>query len=190
VLLVAKLDRLARSVAFLATLMESRVRFQTVDLPAADESSAKIMAPHESLPLLITSLLNREMYRMNRLNYMIAALFISNKSSMKYSGNSARLFIAKLTFSLMTWLWVFFVVKVFENKSSLIEYISRQTYCSWVIYFILVIITNYCTWNLTIVEQMVDDSQHTTAIANAKRELLWLFITGFVLLMSASVYYS
>ena len=37
VLLVAKLDRLARSVAFLATLMESRVRFQAVDLPAADE---------------------------------------------------------------------------------------------------------------------------------------------------------
>jgi DNA invertase Pin-like site-specific DNA recombinase len=36
VLLVAKLDRLARSIAYLATLMESRVRFQAVDLPTAD----------------------------------------------------------------------------------------------------------------------------------------------------------
>ncbi len=44
VLLVAKLDRLARNVAFLATLMESQVRFQAVDLPAADEFTLHIMA--------------------------------------------------------------------------------------------------------------------------------------------------
>jgi DNA invertase Pin-like site-specific DNA recombinase len=44
VLLVAKIDRLARSVAFLATLMESRVRFQAVDLPAADEFTLHILA--------------------------------------------------------------------------------------------------------------------------------------------------
>jgi DNA invertase Pin-like site-specific DNA recombinase len=44
VLLMAKLDRLARSVAFLATLMESRVRFQPVDLPAADEFTLHILA--------------------------------------------------------------------------------------------------------------------------------------------------
>ena len=44
VLLVAKLDRLARNVAFLATLMESRVRFQAVDLPAADEFTLHILA--------------------------------------------------------------------------------------------------------------------------------------------------
>ena len=40
VLLVAKLDRLA----FLATLMESRVRFQAVDLPVADEFTLHILA--------------------------------------------------------------------------------------------------------------------------------------------------
>jgi len=44
VLLVAKLDRLARNVAFLAALMEGRVRFQAVDLPAADEFTLHIMA--------------------------------------------------------------------------------------------------------------------------------------------------
>jgi DNA invertase Pin-like site-specific DNA recombinase len=44
VLLVAKLDRLARNGAFLAALMESRVRFQAVDLPAADEFTLHIMA--------------------------------------------------------------------------------------------------------------------------------------------------
>ena len=43
-LLVAKLDRLARNVAFLAQLMESRVRFQAVDLPAADEFTLHILA--------------------------------------------------------------------------------------------------------------------------------------------------
>jgi DNA invertase Pin-like site-specific DNA recombinase len=44
VLLVAKLDRLARNVAFLAALMESRVRFQAVDLPSADEFTLHILA--------------------------------------------------------------------------------------------------------------------------------------------------
>lgn len=44
VLLVAKLDRLARNVAFLAALMESRVRFQAVDLPTADEFTLHILA--------------------------------------------------------------------------------------------------------------------------------------------------
>jgi DNA invertase Pin-like site-specific DNA recombinase len=44
VLLVAKLDRLARSVAFLATVMESRVRFQAMDLPAAHEVTRHILA--------------------------------------------------------------------------------------------------------------------------------------------------
>ncbi|RZK26138.1 MAG: recombinase family protein [Hymenobacter sp.] len=42
-LLVAKLDRLARNVVFLATLMESRVRFQAGDLLAADEFTLHIM---------------------------------------------------------------------------------------------------------------------------------------------------
>lgn len=44
ILLVAKLDRLARNVAFLATLMESHVRFKAVDLPAADEFTLHILA--------------------------------------------------------------------------------------------------------------------------------------------------
>lgn len=44
VLLVAKLDRLARNVAFLATLMESRVRFRAVALLVADEFTLHILA--------------------------------------------------------------------------------------------------------------------------------------------------
>ena len=44
VLLVAKLDRVARNMAFLATLMESHVRFKAVDLPAADELTLHILA--------------------------------------------------------------------------------------------------------------------------------------------------
>lgn len=44
VLLVAKLDRLARNVVFQATLMESHVRFKAVDLPVADEFTFHIPA--------------------------------------------------------------------------------------------------------------------------------------------------
>jgi len=43
VLLIAKLDRLARNVAVVATLMESGVRFVAVDLPEADNLTIHVM---------------------------------------------------------------------------------------------------------------------------------------------------
>ena len=43
-LLVAKLDRLARNVAFTAALMEAKVKFVAVDLPEANELTIHIMA--------------------------------------------------------------------------------------------------------------------------------------------------
>jgi DNA invertase Pin-like site-specific DNA recombinase len=43
-LLIAKLDRLARNVAFIANLMEAGVRFVAVDLPEANELTVHIMA--------------------------------------------------------------------------------------------------------------------------------------------------
>ena len=44
VLVVAKLDRLSRNVAFLATLQESGVRFLAADMPEANELTVHIMA--------------------------------------------------------------------------------------------------------------------------------------------------
>jgi DNA invertase Pin-like site-specific DNA recombinase len=43
-LLVAKLDRLARNVAFVSALMESGVKFVAVDLPQANELTVHVMA--------------------------------------------------------------------------------------------------------------------------------------------------
>lgn len=44
VLLIAKLDRLARNVAFISQLMDSGVRFVAVDMPEANELTIHIMA--------------------------------------------------------------------------------------------------------------------------------------------------
>lgn len=44
VLLVAKLDRLTRNVAFLATLMDAKVQFKAADTPDADEFTVHILA--------------------------------------------------------------------------------------------------------------------------------------------------
>ena len=44
ILLIAKLDRLARNVAVVATLMESGVRFVAVDMPEADNLTIHVMA--------------------------------------------------------------------------------------------------------------------------------------------------
>jgi len=43
-LLIAKLDRLARNIAVVATLMESGVRFVAVDMPEADNLTIHVMA--------------------------------------------------------------------------------------------------------------------------------------------------
>jgi DNA invertase Pin-like site-specific DNA recombinase len=43
-LLVAKLDRLARNVAFISSLMESGVEFVAVDLPQANKLTVHVMA--------------------------------------------------------------------------------------------------------------------------------------------------
>ena len=43
-LLVAKLDRLSRNVAFLSNLMESKVKFTAADMPEADETHLHMMA--------------------------------------------------------------------------------------------------------------------------------------------------
>ena len=43
-LLVAKLDRLTRNVAFLATLMDAKVKFKAVDTPDADEFTVHILS--------------------------------------------------------------------------------------------------------------------------------------------------
>ena len=44
VLLVAKLDRLSRSVAFVSALMEAGVKFKACDMPEADEFTVNILA--------------------------------------------------------------------------------------------------------------------------------------------------
>jgi DNA invertase Pin-like site-specific DNA recombinase len=44
VLVIAKLDRLARNVAFVANLMESGVEFQAVDMPYANKLTILILA--------------------------------------------------------------------------------------------------------------------------------------------------
>ncbi len=44
VLLIAKLDRLARNVLFIAQLMESKVRFVAADMPEADRTMLQMLA--------------------------------------------------------------------------------------------------------------------------------------------------
>ena len=50
-LIIAKLDRLARNVAFVSSLMDSQVKFKAVDMPEANELTIHIMsaiAQHEA----------------------------------------------------------------------------------------------------------------------------------------------
>ena len=50
-LIIAKLDRLARNVSFVSSLMDSKVKFKAVDMPHADELNIHIMsaiAQHEA----------------------------------------------------------------------------------------------------------------------------------------------
>ena len=59
-LLIAKLDRLSRNVAFISSLMESKIQFRAVDIPQADEFLLHILAAVAEREAIATSTRTRE----------------------------------------------------------------------------------------------------------------------------------
>lgn len=59
-LLIAKLDRLSRNVAFISALMESGIRFKAVDIPEADRFLLHILAAVAEREVIATSTRTKE----------------------------------------------------------------------------------------------------------------------------------
>jgi len=66
-LLIAKLDRLARNVAFIANLVEAGVEFEAVDLPQANKLTLHVTAAMQSTKPLQYLLEQRQHWRLQKL---------------------------------------------------------------------------------------------------------------------------
>ena len=124
-----------------------------------------------------------------KVNQMIVALFNSNKLSMKYSENSARLSIAKLTFSLAIWIWLNLLCKILAQYAHAFNQVYSNNFFGWILFFISFVIVNYCTWNLSEVEAFSDDANNIDELAKARWQFLSMLIIGFTALMCISLYY-
>lgn len=120
---------------------------------------------------------------------MIVALFDSNKLSMKYSGNSARLSIAKLTFSLTVWIWLILICKIIAQYVHVFNQAYGNNFFGWALFIITFIIVNLCTWSLPVIEEFSDDTDNMSELKKARLQFLLILIIGFIALMFLSSYY-
>ncbi len=80
---------------------------------------------------------------MKIINEMIVALYFRNKDTMKFSNETAVLFISKLTFSIPIFVWLSFIVSIVDRYflgKDLLSFLPKGKYALWpvviIIYFI------------------------------------------------------
>lgn len=109
---------------------------------------------------------------MNEINKMIVAIYQSKQKSMKYSEGHARLFIAKLAFCVLVWIWLLPILGILENNLHWIE-ISFNTPKTRIGYLpvllIMYFIVHYFTWKLKEVDNYSSDEANEQSIKKAKR---------------------
>ncbi|MFD2523347.1 hypothetical protein [Emticicia soli] len=128
---------------------------------------------------------------MNEINKMIVAIYQSRQKSMKYSEGNARLFIAKLAFCVLVWIWLLPILNIFENNLHWIEisFNTPKTRIGYLpvllaMYFIL----HYFTWKLNEVDKYSSDEANEQSIKKAKRLFITLLIIGFIFLVTIAKY--
>lgn len=128
---------------------------------------------------------------MKIINEMIVALYRREQKSMQYSEGNARLFIAKLVFCLLIWIWILPIIGIVENNLHWIEISfnkpkSRIGYLPilMAMYFLL----NRFTWKLKEVDEYLADEENDESIKKAKRLFFILLVLGFVFLIAVAKY--
>ncbi len=128
---------------------------------------------------------------MNEINRMIVAIYQSKQKSMQYSEGRARLFIAKLAFCVLIWIWLLPILGILENNLHWIE-ISFNTTKSRIGYLPILIamyfILHYFTWKLKKVDEYSANEDNEESIKKAKRLFFILLILGFVFLVAVAKY--
>jgi uncharacterized membrane protein len=128
---------------------------------------------------------------MRIINEMIVALYKREQRSMQYSEGNARLFIAKLVFCLLLWLWLLPTIGLIEHTFRSVDIIytlPRGRLFASVIALILYFLLNHFTWKLKEVDSYLEDEENEESIKKAKRLFFILLVLGFVFLIAVAKY--
>ncbi|NDK57362.1 hypothetical protein [Pontibacter fetidus] len=128
---------------------------------------------------------------MNFINKMIVALYQREQINMQYSGGTARLFIAKLVFCLLIWIWLLPILGILENNLNLIEISFEKPSTKWgyvPILIILYLALHYFTWKVKEVDEFIENEENIESIKSAKRLFFILLVIGFVFLIAVAKY--
>jgi hypothetical protein len=128
---------------------------------------------------------------MIEINKMIAFLYSTNKISMKYSSNMIRSFMAKFTFALVIFIWIM-VLNIMLNLFSKfsLNTIAINSYGrigSGIVLLSISLILNLFTWNTSQLEEYVSNEENKEELQLAKKQMIFLFIGGFVLAMVLAI---
>lgn len=105
---------------------------------------------------------------------------------MKYSGGKARLFIAKLVFCLLIWIWLLPLLGILEDNLGLIEIsFDRPSHrigylpVLLVMYFIL----NHFTLGVEDADKYLMESENKAEMKSYRKRFLVLIAIGFIFLI-------
>lgn len=128
---------------------------------------------------------------MNEINKIIVSIYQSKQKSMQHSEGNARLFIAKLAFCVLLWIWLLPLLGILENNLHWIE-ISFNTPKSRIGYLpilmLMYFLLNHFTWKLKEVDAYSRDIENEESIKKARRLFFILLIFGFVFLIAIAKY--
>ncbi len=128
---------------------------------------------------------------MKIVNEIIVALYRREQKSMYHSEGNARLFIAKLVFCLLTWIWLLPMIGILENNLHWIEitFDTPKTRIGYLpILLLMYFILNHFTWKLKEVDEYSADEENEESIRKAKRLFFTLIILGFIFLVVVAKY--
>jgi len=128
---------------------------------------------------------------MKEINKVIVAIYESKQKSMQYSEGRARLFIAKLAFCVLIWIWLLPILGILENNLHWIE-ISFNTPELRIGYLPILIVMyfliNHFTWKLKEVDEYLANEENEESIKKAKRLFFILLVLGFIFLIAVAKY--
>lgn len=125
------------------------------------------------------------------INKIIVALFRRNKKGMRFSNANMILFISKLVFCLLIFIYGITTLHILENNFHFIDISWRKPKNRWgylpvmlVLYFIL----NHFTWKENEVEAFDNNPENDSEIKSAWILFLFLLVLGFIFMVIVAKY--
>jgi len=128
---------------------------------------------------------------MKIINEMIVALYRREQKSMQYSEGNARLFVAKLVFCLLIWIWFLPLQMLVERNFRTIDIIyniPRGRFFAFLIVMVIYFPLHYITWKLKEVDEYLAKEENEESIKKAKRLFFILLVVGFIFLIAVAKY--